>query len=175
MRKIKYIVKVGHFVFYFLKVQIRQGTFLCRINHTLSNAYQTPREAWLCSLRAYAGRSIDSFLRLWSSLMIMDILFWDRGKGVLLYCSLMLLKIIDTFMWENLGASRGKWPEKVNSARRQEEHPTIQRCLAGAWVRGKMCVTDKRLAVLKLLICVLSLSSPLPMEMSVLSVFLHLS
>lgn len=39
----------------------------------------------------------------------------------------------------------------------------------------KVCVTDNRFVVFKLLICVPSLSSPLPMEMSVLSVFLHLS
>lgn len=64
----------------------------------------------------------------------MDVLFWDWGKGIFFYCPLMLLKILETLIWENLGASQGRWPEKVNSSRQQKSHPPFK----GVWLQHEL-------------------------------------
>lgn len=69
----------------------------------------------------------------------------------------MLLKIIETFIWENLGASQGIWLEKVNSAGQQKK-PSHQSKVLGWNVSQREDVFD-RFASLILIICVLSIYS----------------
>lgn len=40
--------------------------------------------------------------------MIMDILFWDGGKGILFYHPLMLLKMLETFIMREFWSISGK-------------------------------------------------------------------